>query len=110
MYQTFNKYHNKRTDYNGRMYDSKKEANHAAQLDMQRLASDPAQKVLKVVPQYRMNLLVNGKKVGAYVADFLVSFADGHKEIQDVKGVKTPIYKLKKKMVEAQYGEKIIEF
>jgi len=106
----YNKYGNKRTQYNGRWYASKKEAEHAATLDMQRLATDSSQKVVGVIPQYRIPLEIKGIKIGTYVADFLVSFADGHQEIQDVKGMRTTIYKLKKKIFEAQYGEKIIEY
>lgn len=41
-----------------------------------------------------------GKRVQAitYKADFLVTYADGHQEIEDVKGVRTPVYLLKKKL------------
>ncbi|MBU6390533.1 DUF1064 domain-containing protein, partial [Patescibacteria group bacterium] len=38
-----------------------------------------------------------------------VIFGDGREEIVDVKGMKTAVYRLKKKLVEAQYGIKIIE-
>lgn len=106
----YRKYRNIRTEYNGRMYDSKKEAKHAATLDMMRLATDPKQKVVGYKPQVRFSLEVKGKKIGAYVADFVVVFADEHSEIQDVKGMRTPLYKWKKKHFEIQYGEKIIEY
>ncbi|MNC74776.1 hypothetical protein D3C75_1261930 [compost metagenome] len=41
-----------------------------------------------------------GKKVSSikYKADFLVTYADGHQEIEDVKGYKTAVYQLKKRM------------
>jgi hypothetical protein len=103
------KYHNLRTEYHGRVYDSKKEADHAVTLDLMRLATDPSQRVESIQYQYRIPLVVNGIQIGHYVADFYVLFADGHKEIQDVKGMKTALYNWKKKHVEAQYGEKIIE-
>ncbi len=109
MYPKYNKYHNKKTEFNGRVYDSKKEAMHAATLEMQRLAVDPKIKVVGVQPQVRFPLEVKGKKIGVYIADFVVAFSDGHSEIQDVKGVRTTIYKWKKKHFEVQYGEKIIE-
>lgn len=41
-----------------------------------------------------------GKKVSSikYKADFLITYADGHQEIEDVKGYKTAVYQLKKRM------------
>lgn len=56
----------------------------------------------------------NGKKVRKteYVADFLVTYADGKQEIIDVKGSKetlTAIYKLKKKWFESVWGLTIKE-
>lgn len=48
--------------------------------------------------------------VGDYVADFM--YFDKRKQervFEDVKGVRTPLYKWKKKHVEAQYGIQIRE-
>lgn len=106
----YNKYKNIRTEYKGRIYASKKEAEHAAELDLMKRAVNPAQRVIKVIPQYRMPLKINKIKIGCYVADLLVTFADGHEEVQDVKGFRTREYKLKKKIVEAIYNKKIIEY
>lgn len=47
--------------------------------------------------------------VGKYVGDFQYEAPDGTIVVEDVKGVKTPVYRLKKKMVEAHYGIKIRE-
>ena len=50
------------------------------------------------------------KFVGKYLADF--SYYDTRTNalvIEDVKGFKTPLYRWKRKHVEAQYGIKIIE-
>jgi hypothetical protein len=44
-----------------------------------------------------------------YVCDFLVFWADGECSVEDVKGMKTPMYILKKKQVEARYPIKITE-
>ena len=38
-----------------------------------------------------------------YVVDFLVFYSDGNVRYIDAKGMKTPMYKLKKKQVEALY-------
>lgn len=105
-----NKYGNVRTTYNGREFASKREASHAALLDAMKHSKNPQQRVKSVVYQYRIPVVVNGVKICAYVADFYVSFADGHKEIHETKGFRTREYILKKKLVEAIYGEKILEF
>jgi len=46
---------------------------------------------------------------GKYLCDFMVVLDDGSIEYRDVKGAKTDIYKLKKKLVESHYPIKIIE-
>ena len=63
----------------------------------------------------------DGSIVGVYVADFRYQeskhrhWPDGEFEawtedvVEDVKGVKTPVYRLKKKLFEAQYGITIRE-
>lgn len=104
------KYGNIKTEYNGRKFDSKSEANHAIVLDTMKRAKIPSQRVLDVQYQYKFPVTVSEKHICNYIADFYVTFADGHTEIQDVKGMRTPVYKLKKKLVEALYGQPIIEF
>ena len=45
-----------------------------------------------------------------YVSDFCYEDVQtGKRIIEDVKGVKTPVYKLKKKIIEKYYGIKIME-
>lgn len=50
-----------------------------------------------------------GVKICKYIADFKVQYPDGRIEYEDVKGFKTDIYKLKKKLVLAFYGIEIKE-
>lgn len=40
-----------------------------------------------------------------YCADFRITYSDGHQEIEDVKGMETEIFKLKRKMFEYKYPE-----
>jgi hypothetical protein len=50
------------------------------------------------------------KPVTTYIADFRYRRGPrGILTIEDVKGMKTPVYRLKKKLVEAQYGIQIQE-
>lgn len=58
--------------------------------------------------QPRFPLVVEGARVGTYVGDF--RYLDGGETIvEDVKGVKTPVYRLKKRLVKALYGVEIKE-
>ena len=54
-------------------------------------------------------LIVDGVQVGKYLADFRYYKADGELVIEDSKGFKTPTYRLKKRIVEAQYGIEVKE-
>lgn len=99
------KFNNQRTNYNGRWYDSKKEAHRAYELDM--LARGGYVKQWSAQPEYKF--IINGVKIGSYFADFLVEYPDGHTEVEDVKGVRTDLYKWKCKMMEAIYKIKIKE-
>lgn len=107
--KTLSKYRNVQTEYAGIKFMSKKEANYAAQLDWQKKARDPKEKVVRWVPQVPFQVILNGVKICKYIADFEVTYADGRVEIVDVKGVRTDVYRLKKKLVEAQYGIRIVE-
>lgn len=107
--KTLSKYRNVQTEYGGQKFMSKKEAEYAMQLDWQRKATSPRDRVVEWVPQVPFQVILNGVKICKYIADFKVTYADGRVEIVDVKGVRTDVYRLKKKLVEAQYGIKIIE-
>lgn len=48
-------------------------------------------------------LCFGGSRVCNYIADYVYR-EDGKRIAEDAKGVKTPVYKLKKKMFLAQYG------
>lgn len=103
--QSRSKYGNTKTVYNGQIFDSKKESLRAIELDfLQRVGV-----VKKWEPQPKFKFELNGQKICTYVADFKVEYPDGHIEIEDVKGFKTAIYRVKKKMLKAFYGIDIKE-
>ena len=54
------------------------------------------------------DLEVNGTQIGQYVADF-VYYENGQEVVEDVKGVRTPLYKWKRKHFAAHYGKEIRE-
>jgi len=66
--------------------------------------------------QPRFPLRVNGTTVGTYVADFRYDEACGNSPphtwrdvVEDFKGMPTPLYRFKRKLVEALYGFTIRE-
>ena len=106
----YNKYHAKKTWMKGRVYDSKKEANRAFELEM--LAKyGKIQNLQKQVPFVLQEGYVNkhGKKIRpiTYIADFTY-VEDGILVVEDTKGMETDVFKIKRKMLEYKYPD--IEF
>lgn len=100
------KYFATRTEVDGVWFDSKKEAAKYRELKIQERMG--LIKNLKLQPSFEV--VVNGVKICTYVADFTAWDAiTGEQVVIDVKGFKTPVYKIKKKLVEAIYGIKIVE-
>jgi hypothetical protein len=100
-----NKYRAVKTEVDGIMFDSKREAARYMELVLLERAGEISR--LELQPKY--DCVVNGKKICTYKADFRYFNANGS-VVEDVKGMKTPVYRLKKKLVEALYpGVKIQE-
>lgn len=100
------KYGAKRTEYAGRWYASRREAARAQELDLLKSAEDG---VSHWVPQPEFRCEINGHHICTYFADFQVIWKDGRVTYEDVKGMKTPVYRLKKKLVLALHGIEIEE-
>lgn len=64
--------------------------------------------VIGLQTQFQYPLTVNGCTVGFYIADF-VYWRYGQLIVEDVKGVRTPVYRLKKKLMQACLGIEIKE-
>jgi hypothetical protein len=95
------KFRAKPQEYDGIKFASKKETQRYIHLqNLQK--SGEVLFFLRQVPFY----LPGGVK---YLLDFLVFWADGSVTMEDSKGVRTPLYIAKKKMVEAIYPVEIIE-
>lgn len=99
------KYGNCETEVDGTMFDSIAEARHYETL--RTLERVGAIHDLKLQP--RFPLMVNGEKIGTYVADFQYVDTEGRLVVEDVKGMRTPVYKLKKKLMKAVHGIEIEE-
>ena len=95
------KFRNIRVEYDGIKFDSKRECAYYQELKLLEAAGDISQ--LRVHPK-DFNITINNKRICRYEPDFI--FYDnkqGRFRIQDVKGVVTALFKLKKKLVEATY-------
>jgi hypothetical protein len=99
-----NKFHAVKVKLDGCTFDSKAEAARYQQLKLLERSGDIID--LSIHPVYHLS--VNGVKIGKYIADFSY-FENGKFIVEDVKGVKTAVYRLKKKLVKALYGFDILE-
>lgn len=99
------KYKAKKTEFQGIKFDSLKECARYKNL----LILKKAGNVVKIELQPRYDIIVNGIFCGFYKADFKVYYSDGRIDVEDVKGMRTTVYSLKKKIIEALYSIKIIE-
>ena len=100
-----NKYRAVRTVAHGRTFASKKEARRAAAL----ILMERAGKIRGLEFQVSYQLTVNGTKIGKYIADFVYTDERGREVVEDAKGVLTPVYRLKKKLMRAIHGIEIQE-
>lgn len=108
---TKSKYHSRKQTIDGHVFASKKEAARYAELKLLERAgiiSDlELQKRFELIPSQR----IDGKVVERpcyYVCDF--AYCEGGKQvIEDAKGMKTEVYKIKKKLMLYKYGITIKE-
>ena len=99
------KYNAKKTEVDGRVFDSRAEARRYSELCLMEKAGEIDD--LQCQPVF--DIVINGKHICNYFADFHYIDKSGSQIVEDVKGVKTAVYKLKKRMVEAAYNIKITE-
>lgn len=100
------KYHAKKEKVDGIMFASRKEASRYRQLKLMERAKAIQDLSLQVTFP-----LVKKSKYGReikYVADF-VYYEDGRMVVEDTKGYRTDVYKLKKRLMAELYGIEIRE-
>ena len=101
-----NKYGAHRTEVDNIVFDSAREA--TRYVELKAMSQGGAIEDLEIHPEYPF--ILNGHKIGKYIADF--AYFDREKEesiVEDVKGVKTAVYKLKKKLMLALWSIDILE-
>jgi len=101
----YSKYRAKPTVVDGVRFHSQREARRYQELRL----LERAGKIKGLVLQKPYPVMVNGQKVCNYVSDFFYYDQHGGQHTEDVKGFLTPVYRLKKKLVEIIYGIRIEE-
>lgn len=96
-----NKYHNKKVEVDGYIFDSRKEARRYRELKLLERAGEIDNLQLQV-PFILFKHSMYGRVV-KYVADF-VYIENGQTVVEDVKGFKTGVYKLKKRIMAELFG------
>ena len=103
------KYGAKPTTVDGIKFASKKEAAYYQELLLRKQAGDIKDFTLQPTFELQPGFTKNGKKHRpiTYTADFAITHNDGSLEVVDVKGVETPVFKLKRKMFEFSFKENL---
>lgn len=106
------KYHNKKVEYDGYTFDSIKEKNYYIKLKLLEKAGKikelELQKEFELQPSFKLNNKTSRKIT--YRADFTCKTTEDDKmHVVDVKGFRTDVYRLKKKLFEYKYRIEIEE-
>lgn len=104
------KYNARGERVDGRWFDSAAEAERYRQLKRM----EQAGLVERIECQVRFPLVVNGTPIAAYLADFRYAVLDPHGRavkvvVEDVKGMVTDVYALKRKLMAALYPVMLVE-
>ena len=105
------KFGNRKVEIDGFKFDSQKEANFYCKL---KILKDSGE-IADFDKQVKFDIRVNNIHIANYFLDFLVKKNDGTIDYIDIKGqdryskkfIKTDVFQLKKKLVEAIYGIEI---
>lgn len=100
--QKQNKYKNKHVEYHGIKFDSKKEGTYYLKLKAMEELGIIKDLKLQVKFELQPSFKFNGKTIRAinYIADFTYYDENNKYHIVDTKGVRTEVYKIKKKMMQ----------
>lgn len=99
--QPKNKYRNIPNEYKGHIYDSKFEADCAADLDWRCAIGE----VMSWTRQNKLDLKVNGQHITNYYIDFIALLPDGSREFIEAKGMALDVWKIKWRLLEATFND-----
>ena len=100
------KYKNVKTTIDGITFDSKKEATRYAELKL--LARSGLIQNLRLQVPFELIPKQDGERAVKYITDFVYT-ENGETVVEDVKGIKTDVYKIKKKLMLKVHGLRIKE-
>ena len=101
------KYNNTKIRVDGRLFDSKAEAARWQELQLLERAGEI--KELERQVEYELIPKQKGERAVKYIADFRYIDHEGKTVVEDTKGVKTPVYILKRKLMLRVHGIRIRE-
>ena len=106
-----NKYHNKKVQYDEMTFDSKKEYSYYLKYKLMEQAGEihdlKMQVPFTLIETFKLQDKTYRKTI--YKADFTFVDKQGKYHVIDVKGIRTEVYKLKKKLMAWKYGIEIEE-
>ena len=100
-YQRRGKFNARKTEFNGRKFDSKHEASVAFELEAQKRAGE----IRGYRCQVPFDLKVAGHKICTHVVDFVVTLNDGSQKILEAKGFATDVWRIKRNLFIALHPE-----
>ena len=101
------KYNNTKVRVDGRLFDSKREAARWQELQLLERAGEITELERQV--EYELIPKQKGERAAKYIADFRYVDHEGKTVVEDTKGVKTPVYILKRKLMLWVHGIKVVE-
>ena len=101
------KYNNTKIRVDGRLFDSKAEAARWQELQLLERAGEITELERQV--EYELVPKQKGERAVKYIADFRYKDHEGNTVVEDTKGVKTPVYILKRKLMLRVHGIRIRE-
>lgn len=107
------KFGNRKTELDGQVFDSRKEARRFAELSLMERAGEisglQTQVPFVLIPAQRDERGRVIERAVSYVADFVYNDKNGKLVVEDAKGYRTDVYRLKRKMMLKVHGIRIFE-
>ena len=101
------KYNNTKIRVDGRLFDSKAEAARWQELSLLERAGEITELERQV--EYELIPKQKGERAVKYIADFRYVDHEGKVVVEDTKGVRTPVYILKRKLMLRVHGIRVRE-
>ena len=101
------KYNNTKIRVDGRLFDSKAEAARWQELSLLERAGEITELERQV--EYELIPKQKGERAVKYIADFRYKDHEGKVVVEDTKGVKTPVWIIKRKLMLRVHGIRVRE-